>query len=108
MQILVDVLRFDDEPMVLSEGLSALAKTASVIDGDIIEVLTRILEKKILVFKDANLAYAFVHAVDRLSYIPPGIKDEKIFLGLLKFLDGPFSPLIKNRAKLLVEKLKNF
>lgn len=108
VQILLDVLRFDDEPMVLSDALSALAKTAFFIDSDIIEVLTRILEKKILVSHDAHLTYAFIFALDRLCAAPPGIRDERIFLGLLKFLDGPFPLIIKNRAKLIVEKLKNF
>jgi hypothetical protein len=108
-EILLGVLRAESEPMVLSEAVFSLGKITTEPDAEIIQAFTALLEKKVLVSGgDNNLALALLGSIDKLADSKDGIHDENLFRTLLRMLDTSLMQNVRQRAMLLIEKLKGF
>jgi hypothetical protein len=106
--ILISVLKTDNEPMVLSEAVFALGKIETAPDKELVDILASLIEKKILISWDNNFAYALLAAVEKLTDTPAGIHDETLFRGLIRMLDAPLAPQVKIKTRRLIEKMKGF
>jgi HEAT repeat protein len=108
-EILISVLELDPEPMVLSEAVFALGKITTEPDEKILGAFRNLLETKVLVSGgDNNLAMALLSAIGKLADSETGVRDEELFRALMRILDTPLSPAVRQKARQLIEKMKGF
>jgi hypothetical protein len=106
--ILINVLKTDNEPMVLSEAVFALGKIETEPDKELIDLLASLIEKKILISPDNNFAYALLATAEKLADTSAGIRDETLFRNLIRMLDIPLAPPVKIKTRRLIEKMIGF
>jgi hypothetical protein len=108
-EILIGVLQTDPEPMVLSEAAFALGKITTEPDEELLGVFRNLLETKVLVSGgDNNLAAALLAAIGKLADSEAGVRDEGLFRALMRVLDAPLTPAVRQKARQLIEKMKGF
>jgi hypothetical protein len=108
-EILLDVLKADPEPMVLSEAVFALGKITAEPDEEIILALRVLLKTKILVpGGDNNLAMALLGTIEKLVDSKTGLRDERLFGGLLLMLEAPLSQSVRQKTRRLIGKMTGF
>jgi HEAT repeat protein len=104
--ILVSVLETEQEPMVLSEAVFALAKTGVPPEKNIIELLTRIIETRVLPRVDNNLAFACLLSIEKFGSLGTGIDDPSLFRAVIRIADGPFIGDVRRRALAVLDNLR--
>ena len=108
-EILLSVLKTDTEPMVLSEAAVALGKITPTPDEEIISVFMNLLKTKVLApGADNNLAMALLGTLDKFAGSRAGLRDENLFRCLMRILDAPLMPVVRQKARALIEKMKGF
>jgi HEAT repeat protein len=108
-EILLSVLKVENESMVLSEAVVALGKITAEPDEEIIQVFLFLLEKKVLAAGgDNNLAAALLNTIDKLADSKNGVRSEELFRSLMRIPDSPLMQTVRRKAMLLIEKMKGF
>jgi hypothetical protein len=108
-EILLDVLKAETEPSVLSQAVFSLGTMNAEPDGELIRIFTALLERRVLApGGDNNLAAALLNVIDKLADSKTGIRDEQLFIALIRMLDAPLTRDVRNKTMLLIEKMKGF
>ncbi len=103
---LLSVLETESEPMVLSEAVYALALIGGRPDPKIVQVLTRLLEVRVLAKNDDNLAFTCLLAIEKLDTREHRIDDPGLYRALLRLLDAPLIGEVRRKALDVIDRLR--
>lgn len=95
---LINVLKTDDESMVLSEAAYALGIIGKDADGKSAKALADLIEVQSIANPDSNLAYAVILAFQKLAAANNGLKDPSGYDALIKITQGNYIKGVKKMA----------
>lgn len=108
---LVSVLQQEEEPMVMSEAVYALAKVAAAdgeVDETVMNVIAGAMRSENAVNKDNNFAFASLTALEKIADANNGIKNRYIYEAISQLADPRmgYVSVVRNKAIALLEKLR--
>jgi hypothetical protein len=104
--LLLSVLKYDYEPMVLSEAVYGLGKLGGRPDEETIDTIVQTIRRHVLPGKMNNLAFACLLAVDSFDPGFPGLENSDLFMAILSIRYGPFVPEVRGLAERLSDKIR--
>lgn len=107
---LINVLRTDNEPMVLSEAAVALSKVGPDEQGAALAVLSDTMRSQTALNKDNNFANAYILAMETLAENNGGIDDVTVFEELAKIANprSGYITVVRKKAFELLKNLQNY
>ena len=102
----LEVIRWDDETVVLSEAAAALARMRAETDDELITHLTGLIERMRRTTHDDRLAWSILNAVDELDRQSWGMQDPALFRAILTLAQAPYSLRVQRRAIEVIDLLR--
>ena len=102
----LEVIRWDDESVVLSEAASALARMRAETDDELITHLTGLIERMRRTTHDERLAWSILNAVQELDRHSWGMQDPALFRAILTLAQAPYSLRVQRRAIEVIDLLR--
>ena len=102
----LEVIRNDNEPMVLGEATSALSRMKTQTDAELIAHLTFLIERMQQRSPDDYLAYATLSAIEELHAASTGLHDPALFRAVLTLTQAPYAAAVQRKALRVVDRLR--
>jgi len=105
---LVKVVLSDPEPMVLTEAVRSLAKIGLNDNEEVATSISWILSRFDILNPDNSLALAALNAFDSIAKQNNGIKDPGTIRMIIKISEGSYIRPVQNRAKEVLNNLRQY
>ncbi|TFG65097.1 MAG: HEAT repeat domain-containing protein [Spirochaetales bacterium] len=105
---LIDVVRWDAEPMVLAEAAYALGKIGGTGDNAIIPILAEKIIKWNITKPDNNFAFATILAFEKIAEKNNGITDQAVFQALVQISQGNYIKDVRMKALEVLDKMRRY
>ena len=99
--ILLTLIYYETEPMVLQEAVKSLGDIGLDDNGRTISTIAWIFHKFHNTVPDNLLAFATIEAIEKLA--SSGIRNQAAVELLVRIADGPYIPVVRNRAMAVLE-----
>ncbi len=97
-EVVRQVMRADEDLVVLAEAVYAIGHIRSEADSELLLLLSELLERNARVVRNDNLAYATLLTVERLHRSSWGIDDPRLFRAIFEIRNGAFIPPVRRKA----------
>jgi len=105
---LLDILKYDREPMVLAEAAYGLGRIGNNEKGFVAQALANVIYLQDPVTPDNNLAFATLLAFKKIAAANNGIKDPYVFEAIVKIAQGNYIRNVKMKAFEVMDELKAY
>ncbi len=107
---ILGIFKNENETMVLSEGVLALAKTGLDEEGEVLDLISWTMHSQTAVNKDNTFADASLAALQKLAYDNNGLDDEKIFREIAAIADprNGYITVVRMKALQLLDELQSY
>lgn len=95
---LINILRHEEETMVMSEAAYALGIIGNDENGKVSRVLAETIELQTVVNPDSNLAYAVILALQKIAEANRGLNDSAGYRALITIAQGNYLKGVKRMA----------
>lgn len=104
-----DILGQENEPMVMSEAVVALAKIGPDEDGITLQVMASAMNSQTAMNKDNNFAYAYITSIEIMDEAGHEIADPYLFDELVKLVDmrNGYNKVVRQKAMEVLRNLQN-
>ncbi|WP_028973591.1 HEAT repeat domain-containing protein [Spirochaeta cellobiosiphila] len=103
---LIQMIRNDDEPTVISEAVYAIGKIGVDEKGIAFDVIAEALRKQNNTEPDNNLAFATLLAYEKIAEQQGGITDSNVYESIILIAQGNYVKDVKSKAVALLDKLR--
>ena len=103
--ILLTLIYYENEPMVLQEAVKSLGDIGIDDNGRTISTIAWIFHKFHNTVPDNLLAFATIEAIEKLA--GSGIRNPAAVELLVRIADGPYIPVVRNRAMAVLETFRS-
>ncbi|MDR0441899.1 MAG: HEAT repeat domain-containing protein [Treponema sp.] len=105
---LIEIIKFDNEPMVLQEAIKALGEIGIDTNGDTIANIAWVVSRFDTLNPDNMIAIATIDAFEKIAKKNGGIKDPAAINLLLRISTGHYVKPVQERAKQLLADMRSF
>ncbi|MDR0447712.1 MAG: HEAT repeat domain-containing protein [Treponema sp.] len=104
--VLLKIAANDNEPLVIQEAIKSLGDIGIDDNGRTINTIGRIVQKFQNINPDNLLAFSAIVTIEKLG-LQFGLNNQEIIQILLQIHEGPYLNVVKNRARLAMDKIQN-
>ncbi len=105
-EVVRQVMRDDEDLVVLAEAVYAIGHIRSEPDSELLLLLSQLLERNARLVRNDNLAYATLLTVERLHRSSWGIDDPRLFRAIFEIRNGAFIPPVRRKADQVAQLLR--
>ena len=105
---LLKMVNADNEPMVITEAIRSLGIMANDDNGDVSRNIVWTLNRFHNLNPDNFMALSAIEAFEKIAEANKGIKDRTVLETLIRITDGPYVPVVQNRARALLRDLRQY
>jgi len=105
---LIRMVNADNEPMVITEAIRSLGVMANDDNGEVSRNIVITLNRFHNLNPDNFMALSAIEAFEKIAEANRGIRDRNVLEILIKIADGPYVPVVQNRARALLNDLRNY
>jgi len=107
-EILLDIIRKEEEVMVKAESAYALGIIGLDEDGLVVKTLSEMISSQTVAAPDNNFAFAVCLAIDKIAQQNQGIKNYQAYTALVTIMQGNYTRKVKDKAFEVLQNLKEY
>lgn len=104
---LMEIVRYENEPMVLMEAIKALGDIGTNVNNDAVLAIAYVVNKFTSNKPDNLVALATIETFEKIARKNDGLKSQEAIQTLLRITDGTYIPIVKERARQALAELRS-
>ena len=105
---LIDVIRFENEPMVIQEAIKSLGDIGVNVNNDTADIISLIMDRYTNLNPDNMMALATIDAFEKIAKQNNGLNSQAAVRTLLLITEGHYLTPVKERARQLLAALRSY
>jgi len=105
---LIDIIQFENEPMVLQEAIKSLGDIGLNDNNDVVSNITNIVRRFDTLNPDNLIALAAIDAFEKIARKNGGLNYPEAIQLLIRISEGSYIRPVQERARQLLAELRNF